>query len=433
MGVVGENKATYSVESICAGVGIGRASYYRWQRPSPGVVTERNHPRALSVSERQDVLGVVNSERFCDQAPGEIYATLLDEGSYLCSERTMYRILATNQQVRERRDQIRHPRYQVPELIATGQNEVWSWDITKLLGPTKWTYFYLYVILDIFSRYVVGWMLAYRESAELAKKLIEQTLQRHDIEPGCLTVHADRGAPMTSKAVAFLLAGLGVTKTHSRPYVCNDNPYSESQFKTMKYRPEFPERFGCYQDAHRFCTEFFPWYNHEHHHSGLGYLTPYEVHYGLAEKRREHRAGVLKQAYEKNPQRLREILTPASLLVKDAEATAPDNPRLLWVLGPNLWNTPPERGGGQDKAIATYEKGLDAIRAQKGTTNDPLDPTWGEPELLMSLAGSNLNRTTPDLKAAEQYAQAALKLVPYWHYVRDTLMPQIRAAQAKAR
>ena len=215
----------------------------------------------------------------------------------------MYRILGAHQQVRERRDQVRHPCYQAPELIATGSNEVWSWDITKLLGPTKWTYFYLYVILDIFSRYVVGWMLGYRESAELAKKLIEQTLQRHDIEPGSLTVHADRGAPMTSKVVAFLLAELGVTKTHSRPYVSNDNPYSESQFKTMKYRPEFPERFGCYQDAHRFCAEFFPWYNHEHHHSGLGYLTPYEVHYGLAEKRREQRAGVLQAAYEKNPQR----------------------------------------------------------------------------------------------------------------------------------
>jgi putative transposase len=226
----------------------------------------------------------------------------------------MYRILADNQQVRERRDQLRHLCYQAPELIASRANEVWSWDITKLLGPAKWTYFYLYVILDIFSRYVVGWMLAYRESAELAKKLIEQTVERHNIEPGTLTVHADRGAPMTSKTVAFLLGELGVTKTHSRPYVSNDNPYSESQFKTMKYRPEFPERFGCYQDAHRFCGEFFPWYNHEHHHSGLGYLTPYEVHYGLAEKRREQRAAVLKEAFEKNPQRfVRGLPTPALL------------------------------------------------------------------------------------------------------------------------
>jgi putative transposase len=257
----------------------------------------------------------VNSERFWDQAPGEIYAALLDEGRYLCSERTMYRILAENQQLRERRDQLRHPHYQAPELIATRANEVWSWDITKLLGPTKWTYFYLYVILDIFSRYVVGWMLAYRESAELAKKLIEQTLEREQIEPGTLTLHADRGASMSSKPVAFLLAGLGVTKTHSRPHVSNDNPYSESQFKTMKYRPEFPEHFGSYQDAHRFCTEFFPWYNHEHHHSGLGYFTPYEVHCGLAEKRREQRSEVLKQAFERNPQRFVRggVPKPASL------------------------------------------------------------------------------------------------------------------------
>jgi putative transposase len=191
---------------------------------------------------------------------------------------------------------------------------VWSWDITKLLGPAKWTYFYLYVILDIFSRYVVGWMLAYRESAELGKRLIEQTIERQNICPGTLTVHADRGPAMQSKVVAWLLAELSVTKTHSRPYVSNDNPYSESQFKTMKYRPEFPERFGCYQDAHRFLTEFFPWYNHEHHHSGLGYLTPYEVHYGLAEKRREQRAGVLKEAFEKNPERFVRGLPKPALL-----------------------------------------------------------------------------------------------------------------------
>ena len=335
MAVVGENKASYSVESICAGLGIGRASYYRLQRPSPPAGTERIHPRALSVNERHDVLGILNSERFCDQAPGEVYATLLDEGRYLCSERTMYRILAHHQQVRERRDQLRHPCYQAPELIATRPNEVWSWDITKLLGPAKWTYFYLYVILDIFSRYVVGWMLAYRESAELAKKLIEQTLQRHNIEPGSLTVHADRGAPMTSKVVALFLAELGVTKTHSRPYVSNDNPYSESQFKTMKYRPEFPERFGCYQDAHRFCAEFFPWYNHEHHHSGLGYLTPYEVHYGLAANRREQRAGVLKQAYEKNPQRfVRGLPSPALLptaawINKPKEISRTESPEVM--------------------------------------------------------------------------------------------------------
>jgi putative transposase len=323
MAMGSEHRALYSVPSICAGLGIGRASFYRWQRPSPQTVTERMHPRALSVNERDQVLGVLNSERFCDQAPGEVYATLLDEGRYLCSERSMYRILAEHQQVRERRDQRRHPCYQAPELIASRPNEVWSWDITKLMGPAKWTYFYLYVILDIFSRYVVGWMLAYRESAELAKKLIEQTIERHNICPGTLTVHADRGAPMRSKVVAFFLAELGVTKSHSRPYVSNDNPYSESQFKTMKYRPEFPDRFGCYQDAHRFCAEFFPWYNHEHHHSGLGYLTPYEVHWGLAEKRREHRAGVLQVAYERNPQRFVHGMPKPALLPTSAWINKP--------------------------------------------------------------------------------------------------------------
>lgn len=334
MAIVREHRADFGVKPICAGLGIGRASFYRWQRPTPRAVIERIHPRALSVNERREVLAVVNSERFGDQAPGEVYATLLDEGRYLCSERTMYRILAEHQQVRERRDQLRHPRYQAPELIAGRPNEVWSWDITKLMGPAKWTYFYLYVILDIFSRYVVGWMLAYRESGELAKKLIEQTIERHNIFPGTLTVHADRGVPMRSKVVAFFLAELGVTKTHSRPYVSNDNPYSESQFKTMKYRPEFPERFGCYQDAHRFCAEFFPWYNHEHHHSGLGYLTPYEVHYGLAQKRREQRTAVLQVAYEKNPQRFVHGLPKPALL-----------PTAAWI------NKPKETSGTESAEV----------------------------------------------------------------------------------
>jgi putative transposase len=314
MAVVSEQRVLYPVRWICAALRVGRASYYRTQHSRQGISTERIHPRALSIGERESVLGVLNSERFSDQAPGEIYATLLDQGRYLCSERTMYRILAAHQQVRERRDQLRHPCYQVPELIASRANEVWSWDITKLLGPAKWTYFYLYVILDIFSRYVVGWMLGYRESAALAKRLIEQAIERQELKPGMLTLHADRGASMTSKPVAFLLAQLGVTKSHSRPHVSNDNPYSESQFKTMKYRPEFPERFGSYQDAHSFCTEFFPWYNDRHHHSGLGYLTPYEVHYGLAEKRREQRAAVLQEAFEKNPQRFVRGLPKPALL-----------------------------------------------------------------------------------------------------------------------
>jgi len=242
--MIREKWSLFGIKPLCAALGIARASYYRSQSARAPQRTERDHPRALSVEERHGVLGVLNEERFCDRAPAEVYATLLDEGQYLCSERTMYRILKENHQVRERRDQLRHPHYAAPELLAIRPNEVWSWDITKLLGPTKWTYFYLYVILDIFSRYVVGWMVAYRESAELAQRLIQETLERQQIEPGKLTLHADRGSSMTSKPVAFLLAELGVTKTHSRPHVSNDNPYSESQFKTMKYRPEFPDRFG---------------------------------------------------------------------------------------------------------------------------------------------------------------------------------------------
>ena len=229
------------------------------------------------------MLEVLHEPRFADLAPSEVYATLLGEKRYLCSERTMYRVLAENAEVRERRNQLRHPAYTVPELLATRPNELWSWDITKLLGPAKWTYYYLYTILDVFSRYAVGWMVAYRESARLAERLIEETCRRQGILPGQLTIHADRGSSMTSKPVALLLADLGVTKTHSRPHVSNDNPFSEAQFKTLKYRPDFPERFGSIEHARVHCGDFFPWYNPKHHHAGLGYLTPYEVHYGLAE------------------------------------------------------------------------------------------------------------------------------------------------------
>ena len=353
MAMVREQRAEFGVQPMCAGLGLARASYYRVQRPSLPLAIERSHPRALSAKEHDHVLEVLNSERFWDQAPGEVYATLLDEGRYLCSERTMYRILAANREVRERRDQLRHPSYQAPELIATRPNEVWSWDITKLLGPARWTYFYLYVILDIFSRYVVGWMLAYRESAQLGRKLIEQTIERQNIEPKTLTVHADRGAAMTSKAVAFLLAELGVTKTHSRPHVSNDNPYSESQFKTMKYRPEFPERFGCYQDAHRFLSEFFPWYNQEHHHSGLGYLTPYDVHYGLAQKRREQRAVVLQEAYERNPGRFVRGLPQPALL-----------PTAAWINKPR--EIPPS------ESAEAVNPSLTGIEQKNGFRNCPI-------------------------------------------------------------
>jgi putative transposase len=232
-----------------------------------------------------------------------VYATLLDAGQYLCSERTMYRVLAAHQEVRERRNQLRHPHYTAPELLARRPNELWSWDITKLLGPAKWTYFYLYVMLDVFSRYVVGWMVAHRESATLAERFIQETCGRPGIDRGQLTLHADRGPAMISKPVALLLADLGVTKTHARPHVSNDNPFSEAQFKTLKYRPAFPARFGSIQDARAHGQTFFPWYNTKHRHSGLGLLTPHDVHYDHADQRVAARATVLATAYAAHPER----------------------------------------------------------------------------------------------------------------------------------
>jgi len=292
--------------AACRALGVPRASLYRYAGRGEAVIPPTPRPtpaRALAAAERQRVLDHLHSERFQDQAPGEIFATLLDEGAYVCSIRTMYRILEQEDQLRERRNQLRHPQYQKPELLATASNQVWSWDITKLLGPAKWTYFYLYVILDIFSRYVVGWMVAPRESAELAKRLIGETCAKQGIDVGQLTIHADRGSSMTSKPVALLLADLGVTKTHSRPHVSDDNPFSESQFKTLKYRPGFPDRFGSIEDARAFCQGFFPWYNSEHHHGGIGLLTPEAVHYGQAEQIQARRQEVLLRAYQQTPER----------------------------------------------------------------------------------------------------------------------------------
>ena len=294
------------IQPTCAALGVARATLYRQRhgvRAAPAAAALQRSPRALSAEERQAVLATLHSERFVDQAPAAIYAALLDAGTYLCSERTMYRLLEEAGEVRERRDQLRHPVYAKPELLASRPNEVWSWDITKLLGPAKWTYFYLYVLLDIFSRYVVGWMVAQRESASLAKKLIEQSVKKQAVEPGQLTVHADRGSSMTSKPVALLLADLGVTKTHSRPSVSNDNPFSEAQFKTLKYRPEFPDRFGSLEDARAFCVGFFQWYNNRHYHSGLAMLTPLTVHHGAAAQVIEHRGAVLAAAYAAHPER----------------------------------------------------------------------------------------------------------------------------------
>jgi len=305
----------------CDAFGVARASYYRWLRPK--AKARGRSLRALSAEERQQVLEVLHAEEYADLAPAAVFARLLDTGVYHCSERTMYRILAASGEVRERRDQLRHPQYEKPELLARRPNELWSWDITKLKGPVKWTYFYLYVILDVFSRYVVGWMVAYRESAALAEKLIEASCRRQGIGRGQLTVHADRGSSMKSKVVALLLSDLGVAKSHSRPHVSNDNPYSESHFKTLKYRPSFPDRFGCLEDARQVCGALFAWYNGEHYHSGLGLMTPEDVHFGLAEGKRERRAEVLAQAYAAHPERfVRGVPSPAEL------------PREVWINKP---------------------------------------------------------------------------------------------------
>jgi len=303
MSAVSQLAVVASIVVACRVLGVSRASWYRWRQPRPLHRRRRSPARALVPLERQQVLETLNSPRFVDHSPAEVYATLLDEGAYLCSVRTLYRILASAQQLRERRNLLRHPTYEPPQLLATAPNQVWTWDITKLLGPVKWLYFYLYVLLDLFSRYVVGWTLAERESGGLAKTLLEASCAKQGIQPGQLTVHSDRGPAMTSQSVALLLAQLGLSKTHSRPHVSNDNPFSEAQFKTLKYRPEFPDRFGSFEHALGFCRDFFPWYNHEHHHSGLGLMTPGVVHYGHAPQLLHHRQRVLTAAYQTHPER----------------------------------------------------------------------------------------------------------------------------------
>jgi putative transposase len=304
------------IHEACLSLGIPRATFYR-QRPVLGPLPSGESPtetptpqptrprpaRALQLKEQQQVLAALHSERFQNLAPAAVHAQLLDEGQYLCSPRTMYRLLASQGEVRERRDQRTHPPYQKPELLATAPNQVWSWDITKLRGPVKWTYFYLYVVLDIFSRYVVGWMVAERESATLAQQLLKETIDKHGVVPGQLTIHSDRGRVMRSKSLALLYADLGIAKSFSRPYVSDDNPYSESQFRTLKYHPEFPDRFGCVFDVRAHCQVFFPWYNDEHRHSGLGMLTPRNVHYGETQVVLAQRQAALDAAYAAHPER----------------------------------------------------------------------------------------------------------------------------------
>ena len=322
----------------CDALDVSRASLYRQRHrqaePARNAASKRSSSRALPESEREQVRQTLYSERFMDKSPYQVYARLLDDGEYLCSVRTMYRILERNNASKERRNQLKRPNYAKPELLATGPNQVWSWDITKLKGPEKWTYYYLYVILDIFSRYVVGWMLAHCEQAELASKLIRDTVEKQNVREDELIIHSDRGPSMTSHSVSQLLISLGVTKSHSRPHVSNDNPFSESQFKTMKYQPDFPARFGCYEDGLGFCRQFFGWYNDEHYHSGIGLVTPSSLHYGEAAQVVVSRQVTLATAYATHPERF-----------VHGRPKPPQLPSAVWI------NPPTSKDGAEKKRL----------------------------------------------------------------------------------
>ncbi len=314
------------VKPACSALRVARATFYRRLRPTTGHQQSCATPaRALSEKERDKVFDTLCSEQFVDRSPAEVVATLLDEGIYLCSERTMYRVLDSRAAGQERRPQRTHPKYKKPELMATGPNQVWSWDITRLLGPKKWTYYYLYVILDIFSRYSPGWMVADRENSALAGRLIQQTCLKYGVQPQVLTLHSDRGAPMTSQCTAQLLADLGVTRSLSRPQVSDDNPFSEAQFKTLKYHPSFPGRFSDQDQAKNFCRSFFRWYNAEHRHGGISMLTPEQVHFGHAEQVIARREAVLRTAWAARPERfVSGVPTPEPL------------PKAVWINPPTL-------------------------------------------------------------------------------------------------
>ena len=347
------------VSAACRALGVPRSSLYRAQKPQKPPTPRPTPDRALSPAEKREVRAVLNSERFCDCAPREAYATLLDEGVYYCHWRTMYRILEEYDEVHERRNQRQHPTRYKPELRATGPNQLWSWDITELKGPNGVSY-YLYTILDVFSRYVVGWMIAQEESAELARTLIAETCAKQGIEEDQLTLHSDRGSPMRSKSVAQLLIDLGVAKSHSRPYTPTDNPYSEAQFKTMKYRPDYPKAFHGITDARRWARAFFHWYNHVHHHTGLGLMTPAAVHYDQVVEVCQQRQQVLDAAYRAHPERF-----------VRGKPTPPELPEEVWI-------NPPEREhkviGFADPAAKATEPGAQAgPRATEGRAQRSLD------------------------------------------------------------
>ena len=356
------------IVGLCSNFGISRATVYRnWNIKNiqtnkvSQTKLDRVHYRALNKKETSSVLDVLHSNRFIDQSPAEVYATLLDEGTYLCSTRTMYRILENHGESRERRAISHHGKYKKPELLATGPKQVWSWDITKLLGPQKWTYFYLYVLLDIFSRYVVGWVVADKENGVLAKVFIAEACSNQQVQENSLIIHSDRGGPMKSKPVAYLMADLGVTKSLSRPQVSNDNPFSEAQFKTLKYSPTFPERFGCIEDARVFCNSFFKWYNIEHHHSGIGYYTPEDVHTGKALKLKQLRQETLMTAFSVHPERFVKSVPKAS-----------EPPSAVWI-------NPPSSGTSVVPVPEALPQGsdLDGRTQQVEKPGWALDATYG--------------------------------------------------------
>jgi putative transposase len=315
MSAAAELMPQMGVRCALRALGASHATWYRRQRPACARAQRRAAPPlALSSTERVAILDTLTSPRFADCTPYTAYARLLDEGTYLASVRTFYRLLGDQGLVRERRNQLTHPPHTKPELIATAPNQVWSWDITRLKGALRWQHFYLYVLLDIFSRYVVGWLLAQVESASLAAALIEESCDKHGIAREQLILHSDRGSPMRAKSTAELLVDLGVAASFSRPRVSNDNPFSEAQFKTLKYRPEFPMRFDSIEHARVHLRAFFPWYNEEHRHSGIGFMTPAAVHFGRAQALHQQRAAVLQAAYAAHPQRFKGRLpTPPAL------------------------------------------------------------------------------------------------------------------------
>jgi putative transposase len=317
------------VRRACALTGRSRASHYRAARgPKLGPPAPRcSPPNKLTDAEFDELLDLLHSPAFVDLAPAQVWAILLDAGTYKASISTMYRVLRTAGEVRERRRQATHPARVRPELVARGPNQVWSWDISKLRGPAKGVYYDLYVIIDIYSRYVTGWMVAPTETAELAKAFIATTIKAHGVGAHVLTIHADRGTSMTSKPVAVLLAELGVTRTHSRPHVSNDNPYSEAAFKTLKYCPAFPSRFGSIQDARVFCAQFFEYYNHHHRHSGIALHTPASMHSGTATAIQTARGDTLNAAYTANPRRF-----------CNRRPAPPNMPTIAWINKPTITN-----------------------------------------------------------------------------------------------